>query len=98
MADTKPLNPTHCIDEALLSADGAKARTWFVIVPASRSYASLFLPATWARCPKISTHDIVRCRAVDGSYDVMLVAAMRASGGVKMEFFAGRPGRLDATL
>lgn len=83
--------PPDSIDDAALTTEGTKARTWFAIIPASCSYASLFEPATWARCAKINTFDMVRCRAVDGSFDVLLVAAMRATGGVKMEFFAGRP-------
>ena len=82
---------TDAIDERTLSPDGAVARMWFALVSATRPYDQLFDPATWARCGKISVYDMVRCRAVDGSYDVILVAALRASGGVKMEFMTGRP-------
>jgi hypothetical protein len=58
---------TDAIDERTLSADGVVTRMWFALVSASRPYDQLFEPATWARCGKLSTYDIVRCRAVDRS-------------------------------
>lgn len=89
MMATNPVNGT--IAENSLTSDGVKARIWFALVPASLPYDALLVPSTWAKCAKVSTHDLVRCRASDGSYDVLLVATMRATGGVLMEFFAGRP-------
>ena len=84
-------NGTDAIDERTLSPEGAVARMWFALVSATRPYEHLFEPATWVLCGKISIYDMVRCRAVDGSYDVILVVTLRVSGGMKMEFFAGRP-------
>lgn len=78
------------IEANALKPEGAKARTWFVIIPAGRSYDSLYDPALWTHCTQLSTHDMVRCRAADGSFDVFLVVALRVTGGARMEFFAGR--------
>ena len=82
------------IEPGKLLGEGQATRLWSYIVPRPRTYDSLLEPVSWARsAAKLSLHDLVRCRASDGSFDVMLTVAMKTGSGVRMEFFAGRrPG------
>jgi hypothetical protein len=91
MMATNHVKGTDAIDERTLSAEGVVARMWFALVSSTRPYDQLFEPATWSRCGKLSTYDLVRCRAVDGRYDVILTVAMKTSSGARMEFVSGRP-------
>lgn len=82
------------IEPARLLGEGQATRLWSLIVQRPRTYDSLLEPASWAKsAAKLNLHDLVRCRASDGSYDVLLTVAMKTGSGVRMEFFAGRkPG------
>lgn len=80
-----PIEPTQ------LAPEGSTTRLWFLLVPTSRSYASLLEPTAWSKtAPKLNLHDVVRCRAADRSFDVLLTVGMKTGTGVVMEYLAGR--------
>lgn len=79
------------IEPAKLAAEGTVTRLWFYLAPKSHRYDALFEPALWAKCAsKLNNYDLVRCRASDGSYDVLLTVTLKTSSGVRMECFTGR--------
>ena len=82
------------IEPGKLLGEGQATRLWSLIVARPRTYESLLEPASWVRsADKLHIHDLVRCRASDGSFDVLLTVAMKTGSGVRMEYFAGRrPG------
>jgi hypothetical protein len=60
-------------------------RTYFVELPDGFAYADLFVPTFWGHHKRLVQNDIVRVRAQDGSFDVMLTVVTRAQGGIVME-------------
>ena len=61
-------------------------RTWYVeIDPALNAVEDLFRPQFWANCTRLANRDMVRVRATDDSFDVLLV--------VQAELFNGKPAR-----
>ena len=68
---------------------------WFVQLPQGFSYDDVLRPAFWSDVERsngsrIGEFDIVRIRARDGSFDGLFTVIGRASGGLQLEFLAGR--------
>lgn len=64
---------------------------WFVELPDGHTFDDLFQPLYWAHHKRLNQYDLVRVRAQDGRFDVMLTVVTRAQGGVVMEVWPKMP-------
>lgn len=86
-----------------LSAKGYFARTaeydtrsWHVLLPEGVAYADLFRPEFWMHhATKLRQHDLIRVRAADGAFDVMLNVVMTTRGGTLVEEWPKWPTEAD---
>lgn len=57
---------------------------YFVELPPTATFEDLFVPTFWAHHKKLKRHDIVRCVAADGSFDVDLTVVATPNGCARM--------------
>lgn len=86
----KPLDPVH-----LSQLAEQKYRTWYVEIDPTRTpIEDVFRPQFWVNCGKMMKPDLVRVRAIDGSYDMMLSITGKTVAGktaIKVEIWPNVP-------
>ena len=70
---------------------------YFAIVPPGTAFEDLFTPTFWAHhVKKLRTHDIIRVRAEDGSFDFSVTVIATPQGGVNVEPWPKYPNSASA--
>ena len=83
------------LDQRLWRNAADKNNSWLVVLPLGVTFDDVMRPSFWADVERnhgarIGELDIVRIRARDGSFDGFFTVIGRASGGLMIEFLAGR--------
>lgn len=78
------------------NAGDYNSRQWVEEMPEGVEYADLFREDFWVHhASKVRLRELVRCIAVDGSFDVMLVVEAKVQGGLKMREWPVWPAEAD---
>ena len=83
------------LDHRLFRNAADKNNSWFVIAPVGITFEDVLRPVFWGDVERvhgarIGEFDLMRVRARDNSFDVLLTVTARVTGGLHLEFFAGR--------
>jgi len=89
------MSEKHLEPQAIRNANvaGNKHAFHFVELNPKHSFVDLFMPQFWGHYHRlINENDLVRVKAHDGAFDVMLAVAGKPRGGLVMELWPKYPG------